>query len=283
MTKGRKIPKLPHSDRYTFWNDFMETGAARDMQLPPVDGKADEGAVILYSGGTTGTTKGILLSNRNFKRPCLADRGHERLSRPARHDAFRSCPFFHGFGLGIGIHTALVVGATCILVPQFTISTYAKLLKKKKPNLIPGVPTLFEALLRADKLENADLSFLRGVFSGGDSLSIELKTKVDKFLREHNSPVPIREGYGTTECVTASCLTPLGYYREGSIGVPFPDTFYKIVRPGTTDEVPYGQEGEIVLSAPRSCSAMWTIRRRPPLPCASTPTGASGCIRAIWA
>ncbi|HIR07111.1 MAG TPA: acyl--CoA ligase [Candidatus Pullichristensenella stercoripullorum] len=250
MTKGRKLPKLPKSDKYTFWNDFMDAGAAQDTQLPPIDGKAREGAVILYSGGTTGTTKGILLSNLNFNALALQTAAMSGYTDLHGMKMLSVMPIFHGFGLGIGIHTALVVGATCILVPQFTISTYAKLLKKKKPNLIPGVPTLFEALLRADKLENANLSFLRGVFSGGDSLSIELKTKVDKFLKEHNSPVPIREGYGTTECVTASCLTPLGYYREGSIGVPFPDTYYKIVKPGTTDEVPNGEEGEIVLSGP---------------------------------
>ena len=160
-------------------------------------------------------------------------------------------PIFHGFGLGIGIHTALVVGATCILVPQFTISTYAKLLKKKKPNLIPGVPTLFEALLRADKLENANLSFLRGVFSGGDSLSIELKTKVDKFLKEHNSPVPIREGYGTTECVTASCLTPLGYYREGSIGVPFPTPITRSSSPAPPTRCPTARKARSSFPAPR--------------------------------
>ena len=121
---------------------------------------------------------------------------------------------------------------------------------KQKPNLIPGVPTLFEALLRADNLEGADLSFLKGIFSGGDSLSPELKKKVDAFLKDHGCSEQIREGYGTTECVTASCLTPKNYARQGSIGVPFPDTFYKIVEPGTTNEVEANIEGEICISGP---------------------------------
>ena len=73
---------------------------------------------------------------------------------------------------------------------------------------------------------------------------------MDAFLTAHGAKVQIREGYGTTECVTASCLTPKDYYREGSIGLPFPDTFYKIVAVGTTDEVPFGQEGEICLTGP---------------------------------
>ena len=159
-------------------------------------------------------------------------------------------PVFHGFGLGIGIHTPLIAGGTCILVPQFSVKTYADVLVKQKPNLIPGVPTLFEALLRAENLEKADLSFLKGIFSGGDSLSPELKKKVDAFLKSHNCPEQIREGYGTTECVTASCLTPKDYARTGSIGVPFPDTFYKIVKPGTEEEVAANTEGEICISGP---------------------------------
>ena len=88
------------------------------------------------------------------------------------------------------------------------------------------------------------------MFSGGDSLSVELKRKVDKFLREHNAPIQVREGYGTTESVTACCLTPKDAYREGSIGLPFPDTYMKIVKPDTEEEVPYGEEGEICIHGP---------------------------------
>ena len=86
-------------------------------------------------------------------------------------------PLFHGFGLGIGIHTALVHSGTCILVPQFSVETYATLIKKEKPNVLPGVPTLFEALLRTKGLQGFDMSFIRGMFCGGDSLSIRAQEK----------------------------------------------------------------------------------------------------------
>lgn len=252
LTKAGKIKKLPSpcSD-YITWNDFLAQGRKAAPALPAEYSRYDEGCAILYSGGTTGTTKGILLSNLNFNAlgmQTIAASGY--YPNIAGLKMLSVMPLFHGFGLGIGIHTALIGGACCILVPQFSVKTYADLLLKKKPNFIPGVPTLFEALLRADKLENADLSFLRGVFSGGDSLSIELKKKVDAFLTKHKSPVQIREGYGTTECVTASCLTPFNSYREGSIGIPFPDTYYKIVTPGTTDECAANMEGEICISGP---------------------------------
>ena len=78
----------------------------------------------------------------------------------------------------------------------------------------------------------------------------ELKKQVDAFLKEHGADIQVREGYGLTECVTASCLTPYATHKEGSIGLPFPDTLYKTVTPGTMDEVPAGEDGEIIISGP---------------------------------
>ena len=247
-TKGaRAVKKLPKTG-YTLWYDMVKAG--KDTVLPPDEGKFDDCGAILYSGGTTGTTKGIMLSNLNFNALGLQTIAASGYTSIAGMKMLSVMPVFHGFGLGIGIHTALIGGATCILIPQFSVKTYADTLIKQKPNLIPGVPTLFEALLRAENLDGQDLSFLKGIFSGGDSLSPELKKKVDSFLKLHGCTEQIREGYGTTECVTASCLTPKDYARSGSIGVPFPDTYYKIVTPGTTEEVPANTEGEICVSGP---------------------------------
>ena len=247
MTKAGKHP-LPTSG-YTLWKELLVAGTDVTA-LPDDDGKATDCAAVLYSGGTTGTTKGIQLSNRNFNALALQTIAASGYPSIAGMKMLSVMPVFHGFGLGIGIHTALVGGAACILVPQFNIKTYADILLKQKPDFITGVPTLFEALLRAESLKKADLGFLKGIFCGGDSLSPELKKKVDTFLRAHNCTEQIREGYGTTECVTASCLTPKNYARENSIGVPFPDTFYKIVTPGTTEETAPLTEGEICVSGP---------------------------------
>ncbi len=248
MTKGaRAVPKLPNSG-YMLWKDMVAKG--KDTALPADTGKAEDCGAILYSGGTTGTSKGIMLSNLNFNALGMQTIAASGFGSVAGMKMLSVMPLFHGFGLGIGIHTALIGGATCILLPQFSIKTYADTLIKQKPNIIPGVPTLFEALLRAENLQNADLSFLKGIFSGGDSLSPELKKKVDQFLKDHKCTEQIREGYGTTECVTASCLTPKDYARSGSIGVPFPDVYYKVVAPGTTEEVDANIEGEICISGP---------------------------------
>ena len=246
LTKnGRKGRGLPKSG-YQLWQDVI----CFDAELPAHNTAADDHAVTLYSGGTSGTPKGIMLSSRNFNALGLQTIAASGFGDVSGMKMLSVMPIFHGFGLGIGIHTALIGGATCILIPQFNMKVYTQTILRQKPNLIPGVPTLFEALLRCEDMEGKNLSFLRGIFSGGDSLSPDLKKKVDSFLHRHGCTEQIREGYGTTECVNASCLTPKDHARTGSIGIPFPDMYYKIVAPGTTDEAAAGTDGEICISGP---------------------------------
>ncbi len=248
LTEGRKIQKIPSSAPVIRWQEFLRMSRCCFYNYK-VRRTGDDPAVILYSGGTTGATKGIVLTNKNFN--ALGEQV------VAANPMFRigdkmlaAMPLFHGFGLGVCIHTMLSQGGRCILVPRFTAKSYAKLITKYKCNFIAGVPTLYEALLRLPSMDGADLSCLKGVFSGGDSLSIELKKKFDRFLYDHKAVIQVREGYGTTETVTACCLTPPHMFKEGSIGLPFPDTYIKIVKPDTDEELPYGEEGEILLSGP---------------------------------
>ena len=248
LTEGRKIRKIPEDAPIIRWEEFIRLGHACSWNYK-VEREGNDPAVILYSGGTTGTTKGIVLTNRNFNALAAQIIATNPMFRPGDR-MLAAMPLFHGFGLGIGIHSMLASGGRCILVPRFTAQSYAKLITKYRCNFIAGVPTLYEALLRLKSMEKADLSCLKGVFSGGDSLSVELKKKFDKFLYDHKAVVQVREGYGTTETVTACCLTPTNLFKEGSIGIPFPDTYIKIVEPGTDRELPYGEEGEILLAGP---------------------------------
>jgi long-chain acyl-CoA synthetase len=263
LTLGRKVPKMPVSDCILMWRDFLRK--AEGMNMPDVPNKGNDPAVILYSGGTTGTSKGVLLSNLNFNStsmetlacsnciPCdiqmlYTDEAKKYIKK--EYIVLSVMPIFHGFGLCTGIHTFLSFGGRCILVPTFTPDTYAKLIATEKPNFIAGVPTLYEKMISSDAIKDADLSCLEGVFVGGDALPSSTREKVDKFIADHNGKTIIREGYGLTECVTATCLTPINGYRPGSIGIPFPDVLFKIVRIGTTENLPYGEEGEICISGP---------------------------------
>ena len=247
LTVKKKPAPLPKDNKNVIdWSDFISGG--KKVKLSDKFPKAEDTAVILFSGGTTGTSKGIKLTNLNMNALAAQVAANAGFTMEGLR-MFSVMPLFHGFGLGVGIHTALMASGTCIIIPQFTIKTYARDVKKYKPNVIVGVPTLYEALLRSEGFD-FDLSFLRGMFCGGDSLSVELKKKVDKFLKDHNATIQVREGYGTTECVTASCLTPYDTYREGSIGIPLSDTYYSIVNPNNDTELPYGEEGEICICGP---------------------------------
>lgn len=210
--------------------------------------QAEDVAVILYSGGTTGITKGILLTNLNFNALGAQVLATNPMFRPG-DKMLAVMPVFHGFGLGISIHTMLMYAWLLYSVPRFTADSYAKRceiplqLHRWGAYLVrgPAAPARHEE--RRPELP-------QGCVFRGDSLSVELKKRFDKFLMDHGAVVQVREGYGLTECVTASCLTPYQTAKEGSIGIPFPDTYYKIVKPGTHKELPYGQEGEICLSGP---------------------------------
>ncbi len=248
LTEGRKIQPIPYDAPVIRWKDFMKLGrfCSYNYEVPR---KSEDPAVILYSGGTTGTTKGIVLTNFNFNALAQQIIAANPMFIPG-DKMLAAMPLFHGFGLGVCLHSMLASGGDCVLVPRFTPKSFGQLIVKHKCNFIAGVPTLYAALLRIPKFDKAELSCLKGVFSGGDTLSIELKKKLDAFLYQHHSSVQVREGYGATEMVNACCLTPPHMFKKGSIGVPFPDTYIKIVEPGTDRELPYGEEGEILLAGP---------------------------------
>ncbi len=241
-------PKVKDESWVIPWPEFIAKAEECHEKIDFI-GRGGDSAAILFSGGTTGTSKGILLTNLNFNALAMQTEAAAGCLFPGGV-MLSVMPVFHGFGLGIGIHTMLCFGGKCVLVPQLNVAEFPNLFKKHKPNYMAGVPTLFEAMMRNEGMKNVDLSSLKGLFSGGDSLSVELKKKIDEFLKEHGASIQVREGYGTTECVTASCLTPPDYYREGSIGIPYPDTYYKIVIPNTNEEAKVREMGEICIAGP---------------------------------
>ena len=237
-----------NKDKMIRWNEFIKLGKKYTKEIDD-NFKAKEIAAILYSGGTSGEPKGVELTNLNIN--ALAMQCFELCANLKEKDKVLAImPIFHGFGLSVCIHTVQYFGGTSILIPQFSAKTFDKLIKQYTPNILIGVPTLYEALTKNKNLRFYKMPFLKCAISGGDSLSVELKKKVDDFFKSHGANIQLREGYGLTECASASCLTPEKYYRVGSIGVPMPDTYYKIVKPNTEKVLPYGEEGEIVISGP---------------------------------
>jgi long-chain acyl-CoA synthetase len=245
--KGRHI-KIDDNNIVMNWNDFLSIGK-NYKGIYRYKRKFNEIATILYSGGTTGKPKGIMLSNLNFNAVALQTRAMVDLKNPT-DSILAIMPIFHGFGIGESIHAPLAAGMKCILIPNFNAKKFDELIKKHKPNFVIGVPTLFEALLKYGSFKDKDLSSISCIVSGGDIVSTELKRRVDELLEKYGSKAKLRVGYGLTEGTCASCLTTNDYFKNECIGIPFPDTYYKIVKIGTNDEVPINIDGEICISGP---------------------------------
>ena len=240
-----------HAPRSGFmnWKSFLAMGDPAPDSAAPHDGKPDDCAAILYSGGTTGKPKGIMLTNLNFN--ALALQSIDACGCLAKGDRVLSVmPVFHGFGLGVCIHTVLTFGGTAVILPKFNVKEFDRLIFKYRPNVIAGVPAIYEAMLRSSGFEGKSLDFIKCVISGGDSLAANTKIKLNEMLRSHGCKCTVREGYGLTECVTGSCLTPDGCTISETCGLPYADTEYRIVDPETGADAPAGGTGEIVLSGP---------------------------------
>ena len=243
-----KKVRLPANDsRVVLWEDFIANSYFYQGNYHEERGGADP-AVIMYSGGTTGAPKAVLLSNLNINAESICDGTVIRQVVPGA-TVLSILPLFHCFGLGVCIHTPLCQGMGCILIPAFSHKQFADIIRKNNPNFIVGVPTLFEALVNT-KLRSNDLSSVTAVICGGDALNQTLRDRVNEFLATHGSSAKIRVGYGLTEGSGAVCLSPEDAFSDGIIGAPLPDTSLKIVKNDTFKSLPVGQDGEICLSGP---------------------------------
>ena len=242
-----KRPKLNDID-FMSWKDFMIKGIAYNKEFK-ADVKKDDIAVILHSGGTTGTPKGIMISNYSFN--ALAQQsGVNVIDVRPKDKIVTILPIFHGFGLGVCIHTPLCLKVETILMPEYDANRFYKIWKNDRPNVILGVPTLWEGMMNNKKFDNVDMSQLKYIVSGGDYLSVAQETKINEFLHKHKAHVNICKGYGMTESVAATCYTFPGTNEPGSIGIPMVGNVYKIWDPETDKEKEIGEEGEIIVNGP---------------------------------
>ena len=211
----KSLKERPKKYNFIDWKEFISKASPCDKYIN-AHGRPDDCAAILYSGGTTGKPKGIMLTNLNFN--ALALQSIDACGCLEKGDRVLSVmPVFHGFGLGVCIHTVLTFGGTAVIMPRFRVNEFDKLLFKYYPNVIAGVPAIYEAMLRSDG---------------------------------YGCECTVREGYGLTECVTGSCLTPDGCTDIDTCGLPYADTYYKIIDINSGEELPFGETGEIILRGP---------------------------------
>ena len=229
-----------------WWADLM-AGAASRRRARGATGTHDA-AAILFSGGTTGLPKGILLSNRNFIAEGMQAAAWGGMAEG--HSILAILPIFHGFGLGVCVNAAFMAGGKSILVPMFSAEVVAKLLRTKRPNLLVGVPTLYDALTRDPSLAQADLSCLRATFSGADTLPRPVKERFEKLVAERGGRVKLLEGYGLTEAVTAIMATPLTSIAKARSAFLSRTCWPRSAASAPRKNSPPGEEGEICVAGP---------------------------------
>ena len=248
LLEDRKIDTPKSNEKFIRWKDFMNKGNNYNSKVL-VKTTKDQPAVILHSGGTTGVPKNILLSNGNINVVV----GQAQVSLPDLDDTDKMLsilPLFHCFGLVECLHFPLATGGCVILVPKFDALRFDKLLKKYEPTVIPGVPTLFEAMIKNKHMEKVSLANVKYVVSGGDTLKEEQNLKVNSFLKEHDCRHDIVQGYGLTETSGGCVFATEGTDLLGSSGIPLVGNDLKIVDINTQEELGPNQNGEIMISGP---------------------------------
>lgn len=250
--KNKIKPEFNPSHNVIYWNEFLKKGKARKEPLASDDGKGEDVAVILYSGGTTGLPKGVMLQNKAFNAMAIQSSEIKPLdtAETAGKHVLALMPVFHGFGFAMCMHVMLSFGCHLFLVPKFDYKACSKLIFKKKISYIYAVPALFEALSRTEEIEKTDLSFMEMVAISGDKCDKKLINRMNKYLEKGNSNARMMEAYGQTESVSGVCINPFFAMKEDSAGIPFPDNEMKIVKIGTQETLPAWEDGEICVTGP---------------------------------
>ncbi len=248
VTRERKEEKPKNNNSfYMFWKEFLHLGDYYDGKIDVHRSSTDD-AVILHSGGTTGIPKSILLANRSFIGMNEQAKINFHLLVPG-DSVLSILPFFHCFGLVVCMYVPICLGVTCILVPQFDAKKFDKVLSKYKPVVMTGVPTLYEAMLKNEKMKNVSFSQFKYVICGGDSIPEKRNKEINDFLKSHGSPEVLQQGYGMTETTGPVCFGSLGSNKLGGVGAPMVGNVVKIIDPKTNEEMKPKEVGEICVNS----------------------------------
>ena len=250
-----KKEKLSKKDKFTTWDEFIKIGN-KNNSLKPIPYTKDHSAVIMETGGTTGTPKGVVLTNENFNG--MVEQFKVNAKNFQRGDKMLTImPPFHGFGLCSSIHLPLTFGVTAVLVPRVNIKEVDKLISKNKINHILAVPTFFKGMMKVvnekeqkKKLKNFDLSNLKYAVSGGSLAKYGFEEEVDKFFEKHGAKIKLNKGYGLSEAVAGVTFADDSMKKENTVGIPMVDTDIKITDKTTGKELQNGEIGEICVNGP---------------------------------
>lgn len=242
--KSRK--QLKYGGDAITWKKFISDAGTVS---PSVKRNKNDAAVLIYSGGTTGKSKGIVLSNLCFNALAIQCIAVCPEAKPGA-SMLSALPIFHGFGLCVSVHAPICLGMKCILIPKIDVKKLNETIKKKKPTILPAVPTMLKAITNNKNLGPDSLKSVKVILSGGDYLSDDLRAKVIDYFRSCGSKAHIRIGYGLSEATAFFTATAYGAEDIDNIGIPNPDTQIRVCAPDTNEKLPDGEIGEICVNGP---------------------------------
>lgn len=210
-------------------------------------------ALLQYTGGTTGLSKGVQLTHKNLVANTVQARHWIWKCKPGSETMLCVLPFFHVYGMTVGMNLAIMIAAKMILLPRFQAADVLQTIDREKPTLFPGAPTMYIALLNHPDLEKYNLSSIEACISGSAPLPLEVQETFEAVTGGR-----LVEGYGLTEASPVTHCNPIwGKRKNGSIGLPWPNTHAKIVDSETWEELPPGKPGELIVKGPQVMKGYW--------------------------
>lgn len=246
-----KPPKIHYTATVRRWAELL---AFPPLERPVQVNPREDLALLQYTGATTGLAKGSMLTHANLManvRQCAS--WLFRAEPGAGVRLLAALPFFHVYGLTTTLHYGVYLAGTLVLQPKFDAQQALKLIEKYRPQIFPGAPTMYVAINHTPKAERYDLSSIEACISGAAPLPVEVQHTFEKLTGGR-----LVEGYGLTEASPVTHANPIWTKgKEGSIGVPWPDTEARVIDPATGDDVPVGQVGELAVRGPQVMKGYW--------------------------
>ena len=251
IAKSKDIAKVPNDSQHISFKELLHNDGTFDA--PAIDPMMDI-AVLQYTGGTTGVSKGAMLTHANLYVNTVQARLWFRDLEDGKERMMGVLPFFHVFAMTSVMNVAIVLGAEIIIHPRFELVPVLKDISEKKPTMMPGVPTMYQAINTYPKLADYDLNSIKACISGGAPLPLKVKQRFEEL-----TGCKLVEGYGLTETSPVATCNPLeGENKENSVGIPVPGTTIEITdREDPHKVLAQGEVGEICISGPQVMKGYW--------------------------
>ena len=239
--------KNKYKSNVLHWKQFLEGGEGQSTAAEPYD--PGHACVVVHTGGTTGSPKGVMLTDNSFNAIAQQFSAYDTLFQKGQK-LMNIMPPFIAYGYACGVHLPLVLGLTVVIIPNLDPAKLGSLVLKYKPEIMFGVPAHYQQLAADPKVQKKDLSFIHNYAAGGDAISLGAEKTVNEFLASHNVEYPMAKGYGMTEVASAATVAAGKNNKPGSVGIPMVNTLVSAFEPGTDKELPIGQRGELCISGP---------------------------------